>query len=198
MSHTVRVTPVVFTFILLNTAMFLVESALGGSTNELTLHRLGALEPAAVIFRGEYWRLVAALFLHYGPIHLFFNLYALYVLGPPLENSIGAIRFVACYLISGIGSSVGVVVLRLFALTSADQLVGASGSVMGVVGAWAGFLLRHRHLPTAVQRLRSILIILLMQTAFDLWTPQVSMGAHLSGLATGLVVGFVLAPRRDR
>jgi rhomboid protease GluP len=196
MSQTIRVTPVVLTLIALNAAMFLIESALGGSTNELTLHRLGALEPAAVIFRAEYWRLLTALFLHYGALHLFVNLYALYILGPPLENSIGAIRFAACYLISGIGSGLGVVVLRFFAVTSSDQLVGASGSVMGVVGAWAGLLLRHRHLPSASHRLRSILIIVVMQTAFDLWTPQVSMTAHLSGLVTGLMVGFLLSPQR--
>jgi rhomboid protease GluP len=196
LSQTIRVTPVVLILIALNAAMFLIESALGGSTNELTLHQLGALEPAVVIFRAEYWRLFTALFLHYGALHLFVNLYALYVLGPPLENSIGAIRFAACYLISGIGSGIGVVALRFFAVTSADQLVGASGSVMGVVGAWAGLLLRHRHLPSASHRLRSILIIVVMQTAFDLWTPQVSMTAHLSGLVTGLVVGFLLSPQR--
>jgi membrane associated rhomboid family serine protease len=196
MSQTVRPTPVVLTLIALNTAMFLIEVALGGSTNELTLHRLGALEPAAVIFRAEYWRLLTALFLHYGALHLFVNLYALYVLGPPLENSIGATRFAACYLISGIGSSAGVVVLRFLAVTSSDQLVGASGAVMGVVGAWAGLLLRHRHLPSASHRLRSIVIIVVMQTAFDLWTPQVSMTAHLSGLVTGLIAGFLLAPQR--
>jgi rhomboid protease GluP len=85
---------------------------------------------------------------------------------------------------------------RFLAVTSSDQLVGASGSVMGVVGAWAGLLLRNRHLPTASHRLRSILIIVVMQTAFDLWTPQVSMTAHLSGLVTGLVMGFLLAQRR--
>jgi rhomboid protease GluP len=197
MSQTVRATPMVLSIIVLNATMFLVESALGGSTNELTLHRLGALEPAFVIFRGEYWRLLTALFLHYGVLHLFVNLYALYVLGPSLENSIGAIRFAACYLISGIGSSVGVVALRFFALNSSDQLVGASGAVMGVVGAWAGLLLRHRHLPRAGDRLRSIVIIVGMQTAFDLLTPQVSMTAHLSGVLTGLVVGFLLAPERD-
>ncbi len=178
--------------------MFLVESALGGSTNELTLHRLGALEPAFVIFRGEYWRLLTTLFLHYGSLHLLVNLYALYLLGPPLENLIGAMRFAACYLISGIGSSAGVVVLRIYSITSSNQIVGASGAVMGVVGAWAGLLLRHRHLPAAAQRLRSILIIVVIQTAFDLSTPQVSMAAHLSGLVTGLIVGFLLAPQRHQ
>ena len=98
-----RVTPAVATFIALNVAMFLVEVATGGATNPMTLHRLGALEPWAVLAGHQYWRLFGALFLHYGAIHLLFNAYALYVLGPPLEASIGtrASRFVTWSRASG-------------------------------------------------------------------------------------------------
>jgi len=191
-------TAAVWTLIALNTLMFGVEIALGGATNEFTLHRLGAMEPYAVLVRGEYWRLFTALFLHYGALHLLFNLYALYVLGPTLERSIGAGRFLACYLLSGIGSSAGVVCWRLLGWTHADQLVGASGAVMGVIGAWAGSLLRDHHAPLAGIQLRQIVLIVAMQTAFDLATPQVSMAAHLSGLTSGILLGFVLAPSRAR
>jgi len=66
---------------------------------------------------------------------------------------------------------------------------------MGIVGAWAGFLLRHRHAPQAKQRLANILLIVVIQTAFDLSTPQVSMAAHLCGLIAGFLLGLALAPR---
>ena len=188
-----RVTPAVVTFIALNVAMFLVEVATGGSTNPMTLHRLGALEPWAVLAGHQYWRLFGALFLHYGAIHLLFNVYALYVLGPTLEASIGTARFAICYLVAGIGSSVSVVLLWRFGWTQADFLVGASGCVMGVVGALAGWLLRHPHAPMARRRLTNIAIIVAMQTAFDLYTPQVSMTAHLGGLISGLLLGLLLA-----
>jgi membrane associated rhomboid family serine protease len=189
----VRDAPAVLAFIFLNVVAFLVEISYGDLTEPLTLHRLGALEPYFVISQGEYWRLVTALFLHGGAVHLLFNLFALYVLGPPLERSIGSARFCACYLISGIGSSAGVVLLALVGLINATQLVGASGSIMGIVGAWAGFLLRHRHIPLAKQRLNNILLIVLIQIAFDLSTPQVSMAAHMCGLFTGFVVGLILS-----
>jgi rhomboid protease GluP len=193
-----RPTLAVATLMVLNALMFVVEVAQGGSMNPETLHRLGQLEPAAVLVNGEYWRLLTALFLHYGPLHLAFNLYALWIIGPGLEHAIGAVRFTICYLVAGIGSSAAVVMLRVVGLTQADELVGASGSVMGLVGAWAGFLLRNRHAPLAGRRLQNILVIVAIQTAFDLSTPQVSMAAHLSGLLTGLIIGLIVAPGPQR
>ncbi|MGI9089095.1 MAG: rhomboid family intramembrane serine protease [Chthoniobacterales bacterium] len=189
-----RVTSAVAIFIALNVAMYFVEVFLGGATNDLTLYKLGALEPVSVIAGHQYWRLLACLFLHYGAIHLLFNAYALYILGPTLEEAVGFVRFVICYLVSGLGSSLGVLLLWRIGWTKSDFLVGASGCVMGIVGAWAGVLLRERHIPSSRRRLTSIAVIVAMQTAFDFYTPQVSMAAHLSGLVTGLLVGLVIAP----
>ncbi len=194
-SGTMRPTTAVLIFMALNVAMFIAEVRLGGSTNTNTLHRLGALEPRAIRFDGEYWRLLTSLFLHFGPLHLLFNLYALFVIGPGLERIIGPVRFSAYYLLTGLGSSVGVLILRFQNLS--EQLVGASGCVFGIVGVWAGYLLRHRHEPFAGRRLRNIILIVAIQVAFDLSTPQVSMAAHLSGLATGVFLGLLVAPRRS-
>jgi membrane associated rhomboid family serine protease len=190
-----RQAPAVLIFILLNAAAFLFEISFGDWTDPEILHRIGALEPYAVVVQGQYWRLFTALFLHGGFAHLLFNLFALYVLGPPLERSIGAVRFTACYLISGLASSAGVVALTVMGLVHVAQLVGASGCIMGIVGAWAGFLLRHRHAPHAKQRLANVAMIVAIQTAFDLSTPQVSMAAHLCGLIAGFFLGLILAPR---
>ena len=104
-------------------------------------------------------------------------------------------RFVVCYLISGLASGAGVIGLTLIGLVRPAQLVGASGCIMGVVGALAGFLMRHRHSPHARQRLANIAVIVAIQIAFDLSTPQVSMSAHLCGLVAGFLLGLVLAPR---
>jgi len=191
-----RRAPAVIVLISLNVAAFLFELLQQDGNEPQMLHRLGALEPYAVVVNGEYWRLFTALFLHYDIVHLLFNLFALYVLGPPLERAIGSLRFCVCYLISGLGSSAGVVALTVAGLVHAAQLIGASGCVMGIVGAWAGFLLRHRHAPDARRRLGNILLIVVIQIVFDLSTPQVSMSAHLCGLVTGFVVGLVIAPRK--
>lgn len=190
-----RSAPAVFVLILVNVLVFLYEISVGDWNDPDVLHRIGALEPEAVVAHGEYWRLFTALFLHAGFLHLAFNLFALYVLGPPLERSIGTIRTLACYLISGLASSAGVVALNEIGLIHVDQLIGASGCILGVVGAWAGFLLRHRHAPFAKQQLANIGLIVVIQIAFDLSTPEISMPAHMFGLFAGFFLGLTLAPR---
>jgi membrane associated rhomboid family serine protease len=185
-------------FIALNAAMFTAEITLGGSTNFITLHRLGALEPYPVLVAGQYWRLITAAFLHYGALHLLVNLFALYVFGPTLERSIGSVRFAFSYLVCGVASCAVVALLWRFGRANADQLVGASGAVMGIVGTWAGVLMRERHLAHNRAALRSILLILVIQSAFDILTPQVSMAAHLGGFTTGVLVGLAAAPKRAR
>src|SRR5436190_3278596 len=197
-SETGRPTVAVLCFIALNIAMFVAEVKLGGSTNGFTLHRLGALEPWAVRYGGQYWRMLTSLFLHFGPLHIAFNLYALFVIGPGLERIIGSVRFAVCYLLAGLGSSAGVLLLKWSDSARPEQLVGASGCVMGIVGVWAGYLLRHRSEPFAGRRLKNIVLIVAIQTAFDLSTPQISMAAHLSGLVTGVVLGLLIAPRAKR
>jgi membrane associated rhomboid family serine protease len=187
--------PAVLVFISLNLLAFTVELFFGG-WSDVTLHQLGALEPSLVLRGHEYWRLLTALFLHFGPVHLFLNLFALYLLGVPLERAIGGLRFSVCYLVSGIGSTAGVVVLAQLHLIRATFLVGASGAVMGVVGAWAGFLLLHRDALRARRRLSNVVMIVVVQIMFDLATPQVSMAAHLCGLVTGFVIGLAISPQR--
>ena len=150
-----------------------------------------------VLAAGEYWRLIAATFLHYGMAHLLVNIYALYILGPPLEATLGTLRFTLCYFLSALGSSLGVVALCRFGLMETGSLVGASGAVMGIVGAWAGFLAMHRHVPMARRRLLNVALIVVVQTLFDLYFPQVSLSAHICGLTSGFILGLLLAPRRE-
>src|SRR5438874_3024206 len=126
-SSAITISPVVLALILLNLATFLIEILFGGPENPLTLYRLGELDTISVLYAHQHWRLFTALFLHYGMVHLAFNMFALLVLGPPLERQIGAIAFAVCYLLSGLGSSVSVVLLAKLRLRPPLELVGASG-----------------------------------------------------------------------
>jgi membrane associated rhomboid family serine protease len=191
-----RAAPAVTVLILINIAVFVIELLRHASADPIAMHPLGSLDVNAVIGEGEFWRLLTALFLHYGPVHLIVNLLALYVIGPPLEQIIGTIQFAVRYLLCGLGSTAGVVALTVTGIVRPALLVGASGSIMGIVGVWAGFLLRHRHTRQARQRLLNILMIIVIQVLFDIMTPQISTSAHLCGLITGFALGFAVRPKR--
>ena len=187
------------TLIGLNLLMFGAEMYLGGGTNPDTLYRLGALFPPAVR-GGEWWRLFAAMFLHFGPLHLAMNMFALWVLGPFVEFALGFARFLLVYAVSGIGSMAGV--MALASGPNGQQLtVGASGCIMGLVGATGALMLRgwlREKALSARRRLLLILLILLTQSLFDSVIPQISMTAHLSGALIGFACALLLTDRLAR
>ena len=89
--HRPPAAPTTLVLLALLGAMFLVEVTVGGKLggDPLTLFRLGALSPAAVL-DGDWWRLGSYAFLHAGPVHLLFNAYALWILMRPLEGMFGS------------------------------------------------------------------------------------------------------------
>ena len=123
-----------------NLVMFAVEVWQGGSTNEKVLLRLGAFS-APDVLQGQWWRLVTPLFLHFGPLHLAMNMFGLWLLGPFTEFALGLWRFLSVYLAAGIGST-AVVLLASMAKDEREILVGASGAIMGLVGAVGALMLR--------------------------------------------------------
>ena len=182
--------------IVLNVVMFAAEIYFGGATNPEALLLLGALYRPAVL-AGEWWRLVCSLFLHFGPLHLLMNMLALWMLGPFAEFALGFRRFLLVYLLTGIGSMA--IVLGYASGPTGQQLtVGASGSVMGLVGVTGALMLRgwwRERASSAKRRLIAILAIIGMQTAFDALVPHISMAAHLSGALIGFATTLIL---RDR
>jgi len=179
--------------IVANIAMFAAEIALGGGDNAETLYRLGALFPPSVR-AGESWRLVASLFLHFGPFHLAMNMLGMWVLGPFVEFALGFRRFVFVYLLTGIGSMW--VVMQIG--PPQQMTVGASGCIMGLVGATGALMLRgwlREKALAARRRLIGVVTIVLMQTIFDSMVPQVSMTGHLSGTIIGFAIALVLGDR---
>jgi rhomboid protease GluP len=160
-----------------NLVMFALEVYLGGATNGDVLMRLGALYPPAV-HAGEWWRLLAAMFLHFGALHV----------------------TILVYLGAGLGSMW--VVMKFGSGPHSHQVtVGASGCIMGLVGATGGLVLkgwlRERAHP-AKRRLRAVITILFMQTVFDAMIPQVSMTAHLSGAFFGFLIALLLPNQLGR
>ena len=138
-------------------------------------------------------------FLHYGAFHLAMNMLGLWFLGPPAEFALGFRRFVAIYLLAGIGSMATVLACG-YGADEAPLTVGASGCVMGLVGALGALMLRgwlHEKAHAAKRRLLAVLLIVLLQSVFDVAVPQVSMTAHLFGACIGFLATMVFAAGRQ-
>lgn len=127
---------------------------------------------------GQLYRLLTSAFLHYGPMHLLLNMWALYVVGPPLEGLLGRTRFSALYLLSALGGSVTVYLLA--PLNTAT--VGASGAIFGLFGA---MLIVGKRLRMDIGWVAGIILINLV---FTFTIPGISWQGHLGGLITGLLV----------
>lgn len=180
--------------IAINVAVFIQEVRLGAAENSQLLARMGALYPPAVLYGGEWWRPVTAIFLHFGLLHLIMNMIGLWVLGPYVQFALGFWRFLFVYLASGIGSMLVVMKYGQFFQTT----VGASGAVFSLVGATAAIMLRgwwFERAEPARQRLLSAMLIMALQIVFDKMHPMVSGTAHMSGVAFGFVIGFLLEDR---
>jgi rhomboid protease GluP len=140
---------------------------------------------------GWYWQLLTATFLHAGLTHLAFNGYALYVLGRDIESLYGSLWFTVLYFLAGLAGSAA-----WYVFGSADPSVGASGAIFGLMGAEAAFFLRNRGLfgSFARQRLRNVLVLLVINFIIGFTIPNINYVAHLGGLVAGFLVGLVLTP----
>lgn len=182
--------PATYVLIAVNIAAYLIEIAAGG----------GGLSPGGssvpidfglfgpFVAEGEWYRLLTNGFLHASLIHIGFNMFALFWLGRLLEPGIGTPRFVALYFTSLFAGSLGALLLSPDSLT-----IGASGAVFGIFGAT--FVIARSRGAEAVAS--SIGVILLLNLAISIGSPEISLGGHLGGLVGGVLCAFsILAGER--
>lgn len=142
------------------------------------------------VAQGQWWRLVTSGFLHLGPLHIAFNMIALWVLGRSLEVALGRLRFVVLYAVSLLGGSAAIMLLG----DPGRPVAGASGAVFGLMGALVVVVRRLRLPPTAVYTTIGINLVI------SVTVPGLSLLGHLGGLITGVAVAaaFVHGAGRDR
>ena len=177
---------VTYVLIGINVAAFLIQFAVG--VDEVA-GNLG-MWPVGIAVGNEWWRLLTSAFLHGSFLHIAFNMYVLFALGPTLERVLGHGRFLTLYLVSALGGAVA-----SYAFSDIRTLsVGASGAIFGLMGA----------LVIAGRRLRyditQVLILLGINVVIGFLQPGVDWRAHLGGLVTGAAVAavFVLPKRGHR
>ncbi|MDX2288497.1 MAG: rhomboid family intramembrane serine protease [Hyphomicrobiaceae bacterium] len=194
--------PLTIVLIILNLGAFAAAVALGGAEDIGTLVGLGALWPPFVTELGQWWRLVTAAFLHFGPVHLVANMLALLVFGRIIEATYGTARLALVYGIGILVSSGLVLALMLHeAPQSHGVYLGASGAIFALFGAETARMLKawRTHRDAADGRHLMLLIFIMgLQTLVDLAVPEISLTAHLSGFLTGAILGLLIAPRETR
>jgi rhomboid protease GluP len=168
----------------------------GGSEDLDNLIDMGALVIPMSLLPGEWWRIVTAAFLHFGPLHLSLNMAGLLIFGRRLERAWGTLLTLLCYLVAAVLS---IALTAWFSPEATAQspavLVGASGGVMGLIGALLG------HAGVGLMRGRSALVsrefnllflVVLLQVVFDARHENVSSKCHLLGLAIGVLFGLAV------
>jgi membrane associated rhomboid family serine protease len=183
---------VTIALVAINVAVFVADGlSAGGFGSPGELLDEGALYGPAVA-AGEWWRPVTSGFLHYGLIHVGFNMFLLWMLGGLLEPAVKRWAFSALYFMSLLGGSFLTLVLDNDART-----VGASGAVFGLMGA-TFVAMRSRGIDPFQTGIGPLIVINLIIT-FTI--PNISIGGHVGGLAVGALGGWILwelAPRLGR
>ena len=147
---------------------------------------------------GEWWRLVSPVLVHGSLVHLLFNMYFLYLVGPLVEQLYGSARFVLLYALTAAGGSAA-----SFLLGGSGPSVGASGAIFGLCGVLLAVSVVHR--PVLDGRGRAVMsqigglvvLNLIIGFGFDALGARIDNAAHVGGLLAGLWLGFVLPPIRS-
>jgi membrane associated rhomboid family serine protease len=183
--------------IALNVVAYVVQQVSGDFTERFALlptQALYATNGVSTVYdgvaNGEYYRLITSAFLHASVLHILFNMYALFLVGPTVEAALGRLRFVALYLVSALGGST----MAYLLMPPRGLVVGASGAIFGLFGALFVVTRRMGSESSGVLGLIAINLVL----SFVL--PNISWEGHLGGLITGTAIAgaFAYAPRERR
>lgn len=164
---------------------------LDASQNRELLLDFGAMY-SPLIVSGEYWRLLSAMFLHAGFLHLLFNLIGIIIFGRINERLFGRINFFLLYVLTGISAS-----STSYVFNDVGISVGASGAIFGMMGAMISFFAINRKIfgKDGLNTLYGVIILSIINLWFGTTIDGVDNWAHIGGLVSGLILGVALLPQ---
>ena len=184
-----RRTPFTYLFFGLNAIIFVLMALAGGSTNEPTLMAFG-VKANNEIARGQWWRFVTPIFIHIGMLHLIFNSYALWIVGPQVEKLYGGARFVILYVLTGVAG-----VYSSYFYHPQSISAGASGAIFGLFGVLLVFGVRYRRsIPPSFKRAvgTGVLPVIALNLIIGFSIPAIDNSAHIGGLLAGALLAGVV------
>ncbi|HXP43716.1 MAG TPA: rhomboid family intramembrane serine protease [Candidatus Acidoferrales bacterium] len=183
---------ITMTIIALNVAMFILMCIMGVSILDPmadSVLKWGA-NYGPLTLRGQWWRMFASLFIHFGIIHLLFNMVVLANIGPFIETLAGGPAYLILYVVAGLGGGAASLAWHPWTVSA-----GASGAIFGLYGALLAFLLRHRDTisPEVLKPLlKGAVIFVGYNVLYGAFQPDVDLTAHMGGLFTGFLLGLFL------
>lgn len=188
--NSIRKNLVTASLIIVNIIVFLVVDFTGGSENTAHMIRCGAAYTPLIIEDGEWYRLVTAIFLHFGINHLLNNMVVLGVLGERLEALMNRFSYVLLYFVAGIGGNLLSMALEMRSGEYAAS-AGASGAVFGMMGAILYILIRNRGTVLDLS-MRRMLIMVGLSVYLGFADAGVDNAAHIGGLICGFAAAVIL------
>lgn len=179
-----------------NVITFLYLEIAGSSQDVRFMAASGAVFAPAVIYEKEYYRLLTAIFMHFGIDHIINNMIVLFALGDNLERALGHVKYLILYLFCGVGSNL--VSLLMGGPDSMIVSAGASGAIFGVVGGLLTAVLKNKgRLEDLNIRQLAFMAVLSLYLGFT--ESGVDNVAHVAGLLLGIIFGLILyrKPKRD-
>lgn len=178
--------------IAVNLLVFLISAWISKNIFDIDIYTLiimGA-KVNSLIDKGQVWRLITCAFLHGGLIHIFFNMYALKILGPEIEYVYGKVKYLVIYLLSAIVASI---FSYIFGPQSVS--VGASGAIFGLFGAMLIFGIKHRK-QMGKAYMMNILQVIFVNVIIGISSSNIDNAAHFGGLIVGALIALLLGERR--
>lgn len=174
----------------INVIVFVVLECMGSTESAAFIAEHGGMYPDFVLEEGEWWRILTAMFLHFGAVHLLNNMVIFCCVGSRLERAVGHIRFLVIYFLSGIG---GGLLSLLMMVHSGDYAVsaGASGAIFGVIGGFLWAVIRHRGRLEGVTT-RGMMLMIALSLYYGFSTIGIDNWCHVGGILTGFVVSVIL------
>ncbi len=143
-----------------------------------------------LILQGQVWRFLSPVLLHVSALHIFFNMYAVFALGPGLERSFGHRRYLLLYLLAGFSGNV------MSFLRSTGPSIGASTSIFGLIAAEGIFLYQNRQLfgDRFRSAITNVIVVTVLNLAISL-APGIDLWGHVGGLLGGLIFSWFAGPK---
>jgi len=176
-----------YVLIIVNVLVFVVMLLSGdfGDCSSVTCQLMAQTTEAVV--HGEYWQIFTSMFVHFGFLHIIFNMFALYYFGRLNETFFPSRSYLTIYFVSGLLGNI----VSLFMLPAATLSGGASGAIFGLVGSYVAIARKARHMGAA---LLYAVMMLIYSGASGM---DVNNFAHVFGFVGGLVIGLVLSRSRS-